>query len=63
MRINKEKYYMARARACMGQKDLVKAGISKGTLIRALHENMKPETVGRIAKALGVDPVEIIEEE
>lgn len=61
MRINREKYMLARARACMGQKELEKAGIPKGTQCRALREDVRPETVGRIAKALGVDVTEIIE--
>jgi lambda repressor-like predicted transcriptional regulator len=47
----------------MGQKELEAAGIPKGTLCRALRQNVKPETAGRIAKALGVDVTEIIETE
>lgn len=61
MRINRQKYMLARARACMGQKELTEAGIPQGTLCRALRQNIKPETAGRIAKALGVDVTEIIE--
>lgn len=61
MRIDRKKYELARARACMGQKELEKAGIPKGTLCRALNKNVLPETAGRIAKALGVDVTEIIE--
>lgn len=61
MRINRQKYMLARARACMGQKELEAAGIPQGTLCRALRQNIKPETAGRIAKALGVDVTEIIE--
>ena len=63
MRINRQKYMIARARACMGQKELIKAGIPKGTLCRALQKDIRPETAGRIAKALGVDVTEIIETE
>ena len=63
MRIDKRKYMLARARACMGQKDLEAAGIPKGTLCTALRGNVKPETAGKIAKALGVDVTEIIETE
>lgn len=63
MRVNRQKYMLARARACMGQKELEAAGIPKGTLCRALRQNVKPETAGRIAKALGVDVTEIIETE
>ena len=61
MKISREKYMLARARACMGQKDLEEAGIPKGTLCRALGKGVRPETAGKIAKALGVDVTEIIE--
>lgn len=63
MKLNREKYMLARARACMGQKELEEAGIPKGTLCRALREDVRPETAGRIAKALRVDVAEIIETE
>ena len=63
MKLDRQKYMIARARACMGQKDLVAAGIPKGTLCAALKGNIKPETAGKIAKALGVDVTEIIEAE
>ena len=64
MKLDRRKYELARARACMGQKDLVAAGIPKGTLCRALGGgDMRPETAGRIAEALGVDVTEIIETE
>ncbi len=61
MRINRRKYMIARAKACMGQKELVEAGIPKGTLCRMLKEDVRPETAGRVAKALGVDVTEIID--
>ena len=63
MKIDRQKYMIARARACMGQKDLEAAGIPKGTLCRALRDGVRPETAGKIAKALGVDVAEIIETE
>ena len=65
MKLDRKKYELARARACMGQKDLVAAGIPKGTLCGVLRGNIevRPETVGKIAKALGVDVTEIIETE
>lgn len=63
MKLNRQKYMIARARACMGQKDLEEAGIPKGTLCRALRDGIRPETAGKIAKALGVDITEIIEDE
>lgn len=63
MKIDRKKYELARARACIGPKELVAAGIPRGTLCRALAEEVRPETAGKIAKALGVDVTEIIETE
>ncbi|MGN0263914.1 MAG: hypothetical protein ACI4DX_05945 [Oliverpabstia sp.] len=64
MRINREKYMLARARACMGQKEIVEAGVPKGTLCRIVGgADAKPETIGKIAKVLGVDVTEILEDE
>lgn len=64
MKLDRKKYMLARARACMGQKDLEAAGIPKGTLCRIVGGgDMRPETAGKIAKALGVDVTEIIETE
>lgn len=63
MRINRQKYMIARTRACMGQKELIEAGIPKGTLCRMLKEDVRPETAGKVAKALGVDILDIIEVE
>lgn len=62
MKLDKKKYMLARARACMGQKDLEAAGIPKGTLCRIIGGgNMRPETAGKIAKALGIKVTEILE--
>lgn len=64
MKINRQKFDVARARACMAQEDFVKAGIPRGSLARAMSgRSILPETAGRIAKALSVDVTEIIEEE
>lgn len=63
MKMNKTKFEIARARACMSQTDFETAGIPKGTLCRATSgRGIKPETLGKIAKALGVDVTEIIED-
>lgn len=63
MKINRQKYELARARACKGFKDIIAAGVPKGTLCRAIGgEDVRPETIGKIAKALGVDVIEIIEQ-
>ena len=61
MKIDWEKYLLARANACMSIKDLVAAGIPRDTLYRAERKNVRPETAGKIADALGVDVTEIIE--
>lgn len=62
MKLDRNKFDIARARACMGQKDFEKAGIPRGTLCRAMSgRSLKPETLGRIAKALRVDVLEIME--
>lgn len=63
MKINRQKYEIAKARACMGQKELEAAGIPKGTLSRIISGGeTRPETLGKVAKALGVDILEIIEQ-
>lgn len=64
MKLDRQKYELAKARACMGQKDLVAAGIPRGTLCRVIGgSELRPETAGRIAKVLGVDVLDIIETE
>ena len=66
MKLDRQKYELARARACMGQKELIAAGIPKGTLCGIISGRVvrhRPETLGRIAKALGVDVTEVIETE
>lgn len=63
MRLNRKQFDIARARSCKGLKELEEAGIPKGTICRAMSgRNLKPETIGRIAKALGVDVTEIIDD-
>ena len=62
MRLDRKKYEIIRARACKGSKDIIEAGVSKGTLCRAISgADARPETSGKIAIALGVDVTEIIE--
>ena len=53
------------ARACMGRRDLAeKALLPEVTVSKAINGgNARPDTVGKIAKALGVDVTEIIEAE
>ena len=62
MKIDKQKYELARARSCKGFKDIIEAGVTKGTLCRVINgADVRPETIGKIANALGVDVIEIIE--
>lgn len=60
MKINRKKLELAKARACMGQKEIVAAGFPAGTLTNAMTgKNVKPETAGRLAKVLGVDVLDL----
>ena len=64
MKRDRQKYDLAKPRARKGQKELMAEGIPKGTLCRAAGGySLKPETAGKIAKALGVDVTEIIEDQ
>ena len=63
MRIDRDKLKLAQARAMLGNKELAAAAkISANTLVTAGKVNVMPATVGKIAKALGVDVTEIIED-
>ena len=54
---------MMLARRCMALTDL-RSGTSPQTLTRIMRgEEVKPRTVGRIAKALNCDPADILEGE
>ena len=65
MKIQQTKFEIALAKARLTKTSLAKkAGISSATITKLLAgNNSAPITVGKIAVALGVDPVEIIEEE
>ena len=65
MKANIRKIELRRAELCMSSKELQqKSGLPRGTYLGVINgKNIRPETLGRIAKALGVDPVEIIETE
>jgi len=62
MLLDDAKLNLAMARKCMDKKQLAeKAGIGMDTLKRGrFRKGTKPSTVGKIANALGVDPVEIV---
>ena len=63
MKLNRQKYELARAKSCKGFGAIVAAGVPKGTLCRAIGgSDVRPETIGKIAKALECDVTEIIEQ-
>lgn len=65
MKIDVKKLEMAMACACMNASEIAsKAEISRQTVATAKQgKRIGPATVGKIAKALGVDPEEIIEKD
>ena len=64
MTISKPKLEIAMARKKMNKSQLADAaGISRNRLyVIAGQKNVRPATIGRIAKALGVDVADIIED-
>lgn len=62
MEANRRKLELAMARACMNSADLpAAAGLPKSTVQNVIvGKGVRPGTLGRIARALGVDPAEII---
>lgn len=64
MKINNRKLDLELARRCMTLSALRGNGLSPQTITRIRNgADVQPVTVGKIAKALGVDPAEIIEME
>ena len=64
MKIDINKFEMELARRCMSVSNFREKGLSPKTLTRIRKgADVKPVTVGKIAKALGVDPADIIEME
>ena len=65
MRINIDKCRLACARLCINQKELAElAGVPKSTIGNAFkRQGASPATVGKIAKALGVDVLDILVDE
>lgn len=64
MRANKGKIKLAMANACMNPQDLAKAAqMPPQTVNRIIQErNVRPATLGRVARALGVSTEDILEE-
>lgn len=65
MKTNKKKLELAMARACMNTEDLQKAAeMPRPSLNNVISgKSARPATIGRIARALGVDVTEIIDED
>ncbi len=65
MKIDRQKLLLTMARACMSPADLQTATqLPRPTLNNAMGgRGIRPVTLGKIAKALSVDPEEIIEKE
>lgn len=65
MKIDRQKLLLAMARACMSPADLQTATqLPRPTLNNAMGgRGIRPGTLGKIAKALNVDPAELIEKE
>lgn len=65
MRIDKHKYRLACARACMNSKEVAAAAkIPRATLTTCMQRcSGSPATIGKIARALGADVLDIIEQE
>lgn len=63
MRLSRIKVSLLMAKQCINQQTLAaKAGISRQTLSAVMNgRNCRPELLGKIAKALEVEPEEIIE--
>jgi len=63
MKANKLKLKIAMARACMNTEDIQKTtGMPRPTINNVMTgKNVRPATIGKIAKALSVDVEEILE--
>lgn len=62
MKLSKYKVRIARARACMSTQDIAtSAEIPLGSVKKACAGySVKPENIGKIARALGVDVLDIL---
>lgn len=63
MKLNRNKVSLLMAKQLINQMAIAdKAGISRQTMSAVMNgRNCRPELLGRISKALGVEPEEIIE--
>lgn len=65
MKVDKKKLEILMARACMSTAELTeKSNMPRPTVNNAITgKSVRPETAGKIARALGVDVTEIIDTE
>lgn len=65
MKANKLRLELSMARACMNSDDLAKAsGLPRPTLNNVITgRSIRPATIGKVARALGVDVADLIESE
>jgi transcriptional regulator with XRE-family HTH domain len=63
MQVDVEKFVFAMARGCLSVRELcVLSGVSAVTVLRIRNGNqVRPSTVGRVARALGLDVDELLE--
>lgn len=63
MKIDYSKLEVAKAKACMTTQEIYHAGFAKGTYNNIRDgKDVKPATVGKLAKILNCDVLEIIEQ-
>lgn len=65
MKVNKKKLELAMAKACLNSRDLALiAELPRPTLNNAITgRNLRPATIGKIAKALNVPVEQILEDQ
>ena len=65
MKANRNKFFLAMARACLNSRELAeKTGMPRPTVNNVITgKNVRPASLGTVAKALGVDVADIIETE
>lgn len=65
MKADRQKLELAMARACMESRDLPDAAQLPRPTVQNLivGKSVRPATLGKVARALGVDPTEIMETE
>lgn len=64
MRVDKKKLDLCRAKKCMSAKDMLKAAnVSSVTISKIDTKEINAVVVGKLARALGVEPEEILADE